>query len=437
MAVLITAHDFISSFNSLVFILFMVFYAYQFFYIIAVFVRKHEKKPEDQVKNHKYAFLIAARNESSVIGQLIDSILQQDYPQELLRIFVVADNCTDNTADVARAHGATVYERFDQTYIGKGYALDHGLQQIRNDCGDGEFEGVFVFDADNLLTRNYVKEMNRIFDEGYPVVTSYRNSKNYGTNWITAGYSLWFLRESKYLNNARMLMDTNCAISGTGFVVRTDVLKEKHGWHYTLLTEDIEFSVDCAIDGRRIGYAGDAEFFDEQPSTFRQSWTQRLRWAKGFYQVLAHYGGKLMRKWVSKFSFSCYDLTMTIFPALFISLSCVIANVSVLTYALVSPAAQTNSVGAGEASLIGLTLSSLGFTVLNFYGTLFLVGLITTVTEWKKINCKAWKKILYLFTFPLFMFTYVPISIVALFKKVKWDPIKHNVTKRIDDMGSE
>lgn len=225
-----------------------------------------------------------------------------------------------------------------------------------------------------------------------------------------------------------MLMDTNCAVSGTGFLVNTDVFRENNGWHYTLLTEDIEFSVDCAVAGRKIGYAN-AEFYDEQPTTFQQSWSQRMRWAKGFYQVFAKYGKKLVGNWLANFNFSCFDLTMTIFPALFISLACCLTNICVLFYAMFQ--------GPEATHLVGLTLSSLGTTVLNFYLTVFAVGLLTTITEWKKIDCSPIKKVLYLFTFPLFMFTYVPIAIAALFKKVKWDPIAHNVTKKIEDIGAE
>ncbi len=423
-----TVQDFISSFNSLIFIVFMLLYAYQMFYILVAFFRKRKNRDTKTVKQHKYGFLIAARNESSVIAQLIDSILQQDYPSELIRIFVIADNCTDNTAQVARDAGAVVFERFNKEQVGKGYALDFGLKSIERDYSDENIEGIFIFDADNLLSKNYIAKMNSVFDEGYPVVTSYRNSKNYGTNWITAGYSLWFLRESKYLNNSRMLMDTNCAVSGTGFLVNTKVFEENGGWHYTLLTEDIEFSVDCAVVGRKIGYA-EAEFYDEQPTTFKQSWTQRMRWAKGFYQVFGKYGAKLFNNWLMKFSFSCYDLTMTIFPALFITLACCLTNFCILIYALFQ--------GPEAIELVGITLSSLGTTIVNFYLTVFIVGLLTTITEWKKIDCPAGKKILYLFTFPLFMFTYVPIAIAALFKKVKWDPIAHNVTKKIEDITSK
>ena len=105
---MITVQDFISSFNSLIFIIFMLLYAYQLFYILVAFFRKPKEKPQCEVKQHKYGFLIAARNESSVIGHLVDSIRQQDYPAELVHVFVVADNCTDDTAQVAREAGAAV-----------------------------------------------------------------------------------------------------------------------------------------------------------------------------------------------------------------------------------------------------------------------------------------------------------------------------------------
>ncbi len=420
-----TVQDFISSFNSLIFIVFMLLYAYQMFYILVAFFRKHKGKNPKDIKQHKYGFIIAARNEATVIGNLIASIQQQEYPSELIRIFVIADNCTDDTANVAREAGAIVYERFNKEQVGKGYALDFGLKSIERDYGNENIEGFFIFDADNLLSKNYITKMNEIFDEGYDVVTSYRNSKNYSSNWLSAGYSLWFLRESKFLNNSRMLMDTNCAVSGTGFLVSARIFKENDGWHYTLLTEDIEFSVDCAVRDWKIGYA-EAEFYDEQPETFKQSWTQRMRWAKGFYQVFWKYGKQLAGNWLLKFSFSCYDLTMTIFPALFITLACCLTNLVILVYALFLP--------NGGGDLIGITLSSLGTTVANFYLTVFFVGLLTTITEWKRIDCPKGKKILYLFTFPLFMFTYVPIAIAALFKKVKWEPIAHKVTKRIEDL---
>ena len=130
----------------------------------------------------------------------------------------MADNCTDKTADCARQAGAVVWERFNKEEVGKGYALDFLLNQIKKTYPDDPFDGYFVFDADNLLDENYVAEMNKTFSDGHEIITSYRNSKNFGDNWISAGYGLMFLREAKYLNNSRMLLNTSCAVSGTGFM---------------------------------------------------------------------------------------------------------------------------------------------------------------------------------------------------------------------------
>ena len=131
--------------------------------------------------------------------------------------------------------------------------------------------------------------MNKVFSNGHRIVTGYRNSKNYGTNWISSGYALWFIRESKYLNNSRMLCNTSCAIGGTGFLVHREVLLNSDGWKFFFLTEDIQFTVHNILEGESIAYCNEAVLYDEQPTTFAQSWKQRMRWAKGFIQVSKKY----------------------------------------------------------------------------------------------------------------------------------------------------
>lgn len=414
--------SFISIFNLVIFILFTGFYFYQFYYVIVGLFK--ESKVFAANRNHKYAVVIAARNESAVIAQLINSIKKQKYPSSLVDIYVVADNCTDNTADVAREAGATVFERFNRQLVGKGYALDYAFKIIMN--YDVKYEGYFVFDADNLLDENYIAEMNKVFDHGYKIITSYRNSKNYDTNWLSAGYSLWFLREAKYLNNSRMILNTGCAISGTGFMVSDEIVRKNNGWKHHLLTEDIEFSIDNAIQGEKIGYCGNAVLYDEQPYLFEQSWNQRLRWAKGFYQVFAKYGKNLFKSIFTKRSFCCYDMFVTITPALFLSLFSVAINVVFLTVGLIN--IETNPV------IIQETSTAIMMSVVNSYVVLFALGLITTITEWKQINSSPWNKIKYMFSFPVFIFTYVPISIVALYKKIEWKPITHSIAKSIEEV---
>ena len=412
----------IRSFNFIMLLVFTLCYCYQFGYVLVRFFKK--QKTFTATKLHKYAVLISARNEGAVIGELLESLHRQNYPQELLDVYVVADNCTDNTAQIAEDHGAIVYERFDRKLVGKGYALNYLFGKIYARSGLEAYDGYFVFDADNVLDENYVREMNKVFDNGYEIVTSYRNSKNYGSNWISAGYALWFLRESKYLNGARMQCGTSCAISGTGFLVANRIIRENNGWKHHLLTEDIEFSTDNIIQGRVIGYCEQAVLYDEQPTDFHESWNQRLRWTKGFYQVFANYGGQLLNGILEQHRFQCYDMLMTLAPATLLTL---------LTIAL-------NSVFGIAGVLLGhplwtdVTMEAVLGNIVSVYSSLFFFGLVTTITEWRRIHCEWYKKICYLFTFPVFIFTYVPIAIVALFKKVTWVPIRHTVVKSVQQI---
>ena len=421
----------INTINSILYIALTVLYFYQFIYIVIALIGDKKKKLDtyESKKLHKFAFIIAARNEQAVIGNLINSIKQQNYPAELIDVIVVADNCTDDTAQIAREHGAICYERFNNMLVGKGYALDYCFNKIVEQFGDyTAYDGYFIFDADNVIDKNYVKEMNKVFDRGYNVITSYRNSKNYDTNWITSGYSLWFIREAKYLNNPRMMLKTSCAVSGTGFLVNSSIIKKNNGWKFNLLTEDIQFSVVNILEGEKIGYCESAMFYDEQPTTFKQSWNQRMRWSKGFYQVMFRYGRELIAMMFKKREMfvSCYDMFMTLAPATLLSIGCILLNLIFLAY------------GATDVHMLRRilpgTLGSIAFAGVNFYLLMFSIGFITLVTEWNKILAPANKKIKSLFTFPLFMITYVPISLVALVKKVEWKPIAHSISKSVEEI---
>ena len=399
--------------NGALFLFFILLYLHQFVYLfVSVFRGKRALPPAG--KRHRLGIVICARNEEKVLGQLIESIRRNDYPAELVDIFVVADNCTDQTAALARSLGCIVYERNDPEKVGKGFALHYLFEHLHADPLYAErCDAYVVLDADNILTKTYLTEMNKVFDRGYDLVTSYRNSKNFGENWIASGYGYWFLHESCHLNSARMTLGSSCAISGTGFLIARDVVKEYGNWEFFTLTEDIECSTEFALSGRKIGFAKDAMLFDEQPSRFRQSWRQREGWAKGFYQVFAKKGRRLMKEDIR--NFSCYDILTTICPALLITLATLFFNTvcAIVGFSM-------GNVGAGLGAL-----AHIGLYAVNMYLVFLLFGGITLLTEHRKILCPTWKKIFHLFLFPLFMFTYLPIALVALFKKVEWKPIYH------------
>lgn len=418
---IIMFNEFLADLNFWVgFVLFLC-YSYQIFYTIVPFSirpRKH-KMP---IKMNNIAILIAARNEESVIGNLLESIGAQDYPSEHLRTVVIADNCTDSTAQIALSYGATVFERFNTEKVGKGYALDYAIEGLQKSGEWKNIDGVIVLDADNLLRENYVSEMNKTFSDGYEAFTSYRNSKNYGDNWISAGYGLWYIRESKFLHYARMLLGSSCAISGTGFLVSRALLDKFNGWKFYLLTEDIEFSIFSVIQGVKIGCCINAELFDEQPVTFHQSYKQRLRWSKGFFQVWKKHGNELVRGIFKHRKFAFFDMTMNIMPAFVLTVILLTTSITAILFGIF---------GWGDPSpVVESLLGYISFT----YSIMFLMGLLTLISEWKRIHTSAGRKIGFLFMFPLFMYTYIPISVIALFKPVAWDPIHHTRAKSLDDV---
>ena len=194
----------IVAFNTIVGVVFGLCFLYQVVFFFVGFLRGEVKIPQAK-KQHSYAFFIAAHNEEAVIANLVKSIREQDYPSELIDIFVVADACTDNTAQAAREAGAIVYERNDLSRKGKSWVMDYGFDRILKEY-PGKHEAFFIFDADNLLSRDYVKIMNDAYDQGYLALTSYRNSKNFGSSWISSAYATWFMREARYLNNARICL---------------------------------------------------------------------------------------------------------------------------------------------------------------------------------------------------------------------------------------
>lgn len=400
---------------------FALLFLYQFFYTFYVLFTDEKEKPLLTDKQNKFGVIIPARNEEMVIGQLIDSLHKQTYPAELIKIIVIADNCTDGTARIGQEKGAYVLERNSDTLIGKGYALDYlfaHLREQQDDC-----DAYIVLDADNLVDGRFVEEMNKGLNRGYLALTSYRNSKNYGTNWISAGYSLWFLREAQYLNNARMRLNTSCAISGTGFCVSRELIEKNGGWPYHLLTEDMEFTVSTVVNGGKIGYCGNAVLYDEQPESFAQSWRQRMRWAKGFYQVFGKYGGKLF-KGIFRGSFACYDMLITIFAGIMSFAVSTLCAVMDLVYWTIYP----ESNGLQRAATIMVMF------MLFFYLLMLMMGLLTMLTEGENVSgCSRGRKIWSVFTFPIYMATYIPIAVVALFKKVGWKPIQHTVSKSIED----
>lgn len=448
------------------------------YYVISFFFTR--KFPPAQ-NYHKYAIVIPARNEEAVIGNLLKSIKRQDYPQELITVFVVADNCTDNTAEVARQNGAICYERMNDKERTKGFALQFLFRQIEWDYGIDSFEGYFVFDSDNLLNKDYISRMNDSFDAGEKIITSYRNTKNFDENWVASTYALHWLRSIRYRHRARSFLHLATNIQGTGFLFANELVKD--GWNYTSLTEDRAFTADAVAHGYEISYNNEAIFFDEQPTSLRIALRQRTRWSKGHLQAFKETGWTLFKnifvgncyrdksvkrkltwktfleeirhRWaafdtlaqlvpavivkvflwllVTLFIYSCYQYTHGINGDLVFKRSNWLTTLLNDIFGDI-PVYAEPGIKAMIYSLCLATLwHALGKIAWNIKN--MLIAVYVFFMERKRIKKIKWyKKLLYCITWPTFDIIYRYSMYAALFMKVTWKPIPHTSKITIEDI---
>lgn len=381
------------------------------------------KKNKFKINHHKpknrLAILIASRNEESVIGKLVDSLLKQNYPRELFEIFVIPNNCTDNTEGAARDAGASII-KCEHKVSSKGEVLKYTFDYLMK---KDNFDAFIIFDADNIVHPNFLTRMNDTLCDGYEVAQGFRDSKNPKDNWITGGYSLFYWGQNIFFSKSRMAMGGSASINGTGFMIKSSVLEE-YGFNPTTMTEDIEFTAQCALNGKKIVFVEDARTYDEQPFDFKVSWKQRKRWSVGTYQCLVKYSWKLFKQSFKKDSLACFDMSL-FFLAPVVQVIGVIMAIVLILY-----------------NLLGIRLNDI-FSFMFAYRYLFFVLsyilsvlLAIFVVKYNKKEVK--NSLSGIMTFPLFLLTWIPINIVCLYtKKIKWEPIKHTRDISIDNLTSK
>lgn len=274
--------------------------------------RKPEKKDHSPV--NRFAIVIAAHNEEQVIAPLVENLKGMDYPRELFDIFVVADNCTDKTALLARKAGATVFQRYNETKRGKGYALEWLFAKVY--ALNKPYDAFVIFDADNLVKRNFLLEMNHKLCDGEKIIQGYIDSKNPYDTWVTNTFSIAFWLMNRLVQLARYNLGISNTLAGTGMCISSDVLK-KLGWGAHSLVEDLEFTMKALCYGIKTSWAHDAIVYDEKPLTFMQSCRQRKRWAQGQVDVAGRYLWMLIFKGFRERKWMYFDAAMHLFQPYF------------------------------------------------------------------------------------------------------------------------
>lgn len=368
--------------------------------MFSLFGKKKEKQTD---KKLKFAALIAARNEETSISRIIHSLKNQDYPNELIDIFVIPNNCTDNTGPVAKQSGAYVIEA-PKTIKYKGHALQFAINKLLK--SEKKYDAFLVFDADNIASPEFVSSINQTLCNGARVAKSRILSNNREDSWVAMCYEIHFCTSNLLLNRARSRIGLSARLIGTGFAVTTDYLIEIGGFNTITITEDAEFFAICAIQGEKIAFCENAITYDEQSLDFKTSLIQRKRWMSGIMQVLILKFKDLV-KGVFRIESSKYSLDALIqfsfaYVQAFIPFALILAIINAPSHFI---------------------LHSLPFIIIRSYLYILLTALIVLYVENRLTYSK--NTIVGILMYPFFVLSFIPLETVSLFKRtLKWEETK-------------
>ncbi len=245
---------------------------------IAALVQRPERHAAALLPTTRFALLVPAHNEEAVIGALFESLRAQTYPAALTTVHVVADNCSDATAALAREADAQVYERQDATELGKGYALRWLLNQL--EATDHAADAYVFIDADSTLSPNFLSAMDARLQAGEQVLQSQYRVQNSQEAWTAGLRAVAFALFNHVRPLGRQRLGWSCGLKGTGMCFRQSVIK-RFGWNRFSLTEDMEYHSDLISAGLRVAYVPEAVLWSAMPTSLKQARSQQMRWEQG------------------------------------------------------------------------------------------------------------------------------------------------------------
>lgn len=368
-------------------------------------MKKNTNYPQKEKKGHNYAILIPARNESLVIEKLLISIENQTKKIKPEDVYVIVETKKDKTVSIVEKHKMTIVYRKNLNKKRKGFALDDAIKEILK--SNKKYDAYFIFDADNILDKNYIKEMTKSFDEGYDIGIGYRNTKN-SKNLVSAASALTFSMINTIGNKRKSKYTNNLIISGTGYYIKGIIIELWKGFPFNSLTEDYELSLYSILNNLTTTYNDSAIYYDEQPEIFDVTITQRSRWVKGYFDARRNYIHKI-RKSISK-----KDKNYASKITALIGVNPLITLIIGILLLLI------DSITSFKNFIISLLI-----IFILIYITLMIFTYIIIKKEENKLDIKV-SKILLIFYNPFYLLSYIYCLYIAITKKdLGWQEIKH------------
>jgi len=296
-----------------------------------------------------FAILIPAHNEAAVIASAVTSVLAMDYPHDRFSVFVVADNCADVTAALAREAGAMVYERHDEQAKAKGYALRWLLERLN---AEGRiFDAYVVVDADSRLSSRFLREMAAALASGALVAQAQYRVLNGDASWIAGLRAVAFALFNHLRPLGRMRLGWSAGLKGNGMCFRREIF-ERFGWGSYSLAEDVEYHLELVAAGIHVWYVPEAVVEAEMPVTLGQARSQQARWERGRLDIARGRMRPLLRGFLRDRDLARIDAAMEIMlPPLSILLGAIVVA---LTLALVLRALPAVALGVALLLLFSL-----------------------------------------------------------------------------------
>jgi len=271
----------------------------------------------------RFDFIVPAHDEAPIIEQTIASLQRVDWPNDRFRILVIADNCTDATANVAGLAGADVLIRDDPGRRGKGYALQYGFAASRERRWA---DAVVVVDADSDVSPNLLAAFAARIESGVHAVQAHYGVRNPMASWRTRLITIATASFMMLRSRARERLRLSCGIRGNGWCA-THRLLEWVPYQAFSLAEDVEYGIAIGLAGYRVAYADEAHAYSDMVAGADVARTQRQRWERGRFQLIRSQTIPLFARALECGSGQCLDLGVDL---LILPLSYVALNVVVL-----------------------------------------------------------------------------------------------------------